>query len=453
MDQSSRNALLSLAQALLTILTYFLVMRQVVLSLGIGALGLWSLTMSLVAFVRLMDLGLANIPARMVAAESGDALRQAQFVDSTAVAGLSMFALLGFASYYALRPILLGSIDPVKHVEALWLLLGIIAVLPLNCLALVHLGALDGVGRADIRALVAIVGLLIYAGLALLLVSHFGVLALIFAQSVQHALTFLVARLLLCRRITPLGVFPHHFSFSVLRQATSFAVRIQLSTLPMALFDPFCRLLIGRTLGLNLLGIYELASKYAATTRTLVQAYANPILPEFARLLAQDRKAARIQYAAGQANISSLGLLISMAQILALPLVSYMLLDGLDPAFIVVSTILSFAWGVTCIGLVPQLYARAAGRLRYAMVGQWLLLFLGAIFVPLAELLGDSLWVLVSPAFAIIIGHAVAFFGEVRYLNLNHFGNSEGYRVPAILFLLALVSSAVSIFWISQLNL
>lgn len=67
-NRSSRNGLLPLAQALLRIITYFLVTRQVVIALGLEALGLWFLTTSLIAFVRMRDLGLAHVPARMVAA-------------------------------------------------------------------------------------------------------------------------------------------------------------------------------------------------------------------------------------------------------------------------------------------------------------------------------------------------------------------------------------------------
>ncbi len=442
-NRSSRTGLLSLAQALLTILTYFLVMRQVVIALGLEAMGLWSLTMSLVAFVRMLDLGLAHVPARMVAVKSGDGLGQAQVVDSTAFAGLGAFVLIAVVSYYGLRPILVGSLEPQMHAQALWLLLGIVAVLPLNSLALVHLGAIDGIGRADIRALVAIAGLVLYAVSALLLIEPYGVLALVYAQFVQHGLTFVVARALLCRRIAPLRLLPRHFSRSALQEAVSFGGRVQFSTLPMGLFDPLCRLLIGRSVGLELLGIYELASKFASSARTLVQAFANPVLPELARLLVNNSEAARVHFYARQTVISSLGLLVSIVQILALPIVSFLLLGAFDPAFILVSAVLSLAWGGTCIGLVSQLYARAAGRLRHAMVGQWLLLVLGGLLVQLAGLLRDDLWMLVAPGLAILIGHLVAFFGEVRYFGLNPVGNDAAYRILGLVFALTLVASAV----------
>ena len=441
-DRSSRNGLLSLAQALLTIATYFLVMRQVVIVLGLEALGLWSLTMSLVAFVRMLDLGLAHIPARMVASKTGDELAQARVVDSTAFAGLGAFVIMGIASFFALRPVLLGSLEPELHADAISLLLGIVAVLPLNTLALVHLGAIDGIGRADIRALVAIAGLFLYAGAALLLIHPYGIMALVYAQLAQHSLALVAARVLLCSRIAPLGLFPVRFSRSALVEAASFGVRVQLSTLPMALFDPLCRLLIGRSAGLEMLAIYELASKFAASTRTLVQAFANPILPELARLLVEDSAAARARYSASQTIISSLGLLVSTLQIIALPMVSFLLLGSFDAAFILVSAVLSLAWGGTCIGLVPQLYARAAGRLRHAMIGQWLLLALGWLLVSLAGFLRDELWMLIAPGLAVLIGHLVAFVGEVRHFGLNPLGNGAAYRIVWMVFALTMVASA-----------
>lgn len=442
-DRASRNGLLSLVQALLTVLTYFIVMRQVVIALGLEVLGLWSLTMSLVAFLRMLDLGLAHIPARMIAAKTGDDLAQARVVDSTAFAGLGPFVLMGIVSYYAIRPILVNSLEPELHGEALLLLLGIVAVQPINSLALVHLGAIDGIGRADIRALIAIAGLVVYAGCALVLIEPYSVMALVYAQLAQHGLGFFLARVLLCRRIATLRLLPVHFSRNVLHEAASFGARLQISTLPMALFDPLCRLLIGRSAGLELLAIYELASKFAASARLFLQAYANPVLPELARLLVEDDTAARSRYSAVQTTISSLGLLVPIGQILALPMVSFMLLGTIDPTFILVSAVLSLAWGGTCIGLVPMLYARAAGRLRHAMLGQWLLLLLGALLVPLAGLLRDELWMLVAPGLAILIGHLVTFAGEVRYFRLHPFGDSEAYRVWGLVIALSFITSAI----------
>lgn len=440
--RSSRNSLLSLAQALLTILTYFLVMRQVVIALGLEVLGLWSLTMSLVAFLRMLDLGLAHIPARMVAGKTGDGLGQAQVIDSTAFIGLAAFVMMGVVSYCALRPILVGSIEQELQAEALWLLLGTVAVLPLSSLSQVHLGAIDGIGRADIRAMVAIAGLILYAGSALLLMEPYGVMALVYAQLVQHGVALVVARLLLCRRIVPLRPFPFRFSGAVVRDAASFGIRVQFSTLPMALFDPLCRLLIGRSVGLELLALYELASKFASSVRLLIQAFANPLLPEFARLLAAGGQAARARYSASQTKLSSLGFLVSIGQIIVSPVVSFIMLDKVDPVFIIIAAVLSLAWGGTCIGLLPQLYARAAGRLRHAMLGQWLLLMLGGALVPLASLLNDDLWMLVAPGVAILIGHLASFLGESRHFGLNPVGDGGAHQVLGLVLALTLVASA-----------
>ncbi|MEE4537187.1 MAG: oligosaccharide flippase family protein, partial [Erythrobacter sp.] len=266
-----------MAQAIFTILVYFLVMRQVVATLGLEGLGLWSLTMSLVAFARMLDLGGTGVLARLVATASGEEKQQAQFIDSATIASTLGFSSVAVVGYFVLQPILFNSIEPRLQSEAATLLFGLLLLLPLNALGLVHLGALDGIGRADIRAGIAIIALLVYSTSTLMLIQRHGVMALVYGQFLQHVFTSIAARGLLRHLIGPLGSMPLNFSRARLLEAVSFGVRLQLTAIPMAVFDPLCRLMIGRSVGLDLLGIYELASKFAASSRTVVQAFANPV--------------------------------------------------------------------------------------------------------------------------------------------------------------------------------
>ncbi|MEO0698777.1 MAG: oligosaccharide flippase family protein, partial [Pseudomonadota bacterium] len=284
-NREARNGLLSLTQAVLTLVVYFLVMRQIVVVIGLESRGLWSLTASLVAFVRMLDLGGAQVLSRLVATETGREVDQARIIDTAALFGFAAFLVFAVAAYFGLRPVLLNSVEFALRSEASWLLLGLVLTLPVNVLGLVHLGALDGIGRADLRASVAIAALVIYALAALVLIRSQGVMALVYAQGLQHVFTIVAARNVLHTRLAPLAAFPRYFSVEKLRRVVSFGGALQASLLPMAIFDPLCRLLIGRSAGLELLGVYELASKFAASARTLVQAFTNPILPEFARAL------------------------------------------------------------------------------------------------------------------------------------------------------------------------
>lgn len=424
-DQAFRNGMLSMAQAILTILVYFLVMQQVIAKMGLEALGLWSLTMSLVAFARMLDLGGAGVLARLVATASGDEKRQAQFIDSAAIATSLGFGCLAVAGYFVLEPVLFDSIEPKLHAQAAMLLLGLLVLLPVNAIGLVHLGALDGIGRADMRAGIAIFALLLYVAATLLLIQRHGLMALIYAQFLQQGFASIAARVLLCQRIAPLRAIPLNFCRERFEETFSFGVRLQLSAIPMAVFDPLCRLMIGRAVGLDLLGIYELASKFAASSRLVVQAFANPIMPELARLMGKDHDAARRLYGKRQPVISTAAMLVSIGQILALPILSYVLLGRIDAQFVLVASLLSLAWGISCIGLMPQLYARAAGQVQHAIIGQWVLLASGFTIMSAASLLSNPLWMLIAPTGAIVFGHLLAFLREIRYFGLQASGEGK----------------------------
>jgi O-antigen/teichoic acid export membrane protein len=438
----SRNGLLSLGQAVITILAYFIVMQQVVSIAGLEALGLWSVAMSLVAFVRMLDLGGIQVLAKLVAASADDEVGQAYFVDSAAIASLVAFCFIATIAYVGLKPILHGSIDPSLYRESDSLLIGIVAVLPLTSLALVHLGALDGIGRADIRALISIISVVLYAVTAFLLLDDHGIFALVYGQFVQQGFAFIFSRGLVCKQVGTIGAWPTKLSLEKLNEIFSFGARLQVSILPLALFEPLCRLVIGRSVGLELLGIYELASKFAASTRQLIAALGNPIMPEFARLLVADERAAKERFATTQPLIVLFAMLGTIAQIISLPIASLILIGKIDPVFILSSSAISLAWGVACIGLVPQMYARAAGYLRYAIIGQWVMLILGSILLALANILRNDVAILIAPAISIIVGYVIAYLGEVRRFGLSYFGDGAAFHVLGVVFTLTLVALA-----------
>jgi len=442
-NRAIRNGILSMAQAMLTILVYFLVMQQVAIVVGLEAIGLWSISMSLVAFARMLDVAGTGVLARLVATAFESDLRQAQLIDSATIASTFGFGVLAVVGYFAFKPILFASIDTELYADAAALLVGLLLLLPLNAVALLHLGALDGAGRADIRAYIAIIALAISAAATFLLVRRHGVVSLVYAQFLQHGFTLICARILLIRLVPSLKIYPSNFCRERFLETSSFGLRMQVAAIPMAIFDPICRLLIGRVVGLELLGIYELTAKFAASSRLIVQSFANTIVPEFARLIGFDQPAAKAMFRNRDALVTTLALLSTMAQIAALPILSFLTLERIEPKFLIVGGALSYAWGISCIGLTSQLYARAAGVVRHAIVGQWSLLMAGIAALAIASLSENPLWILTAPAYAIILGHLLAYGRELRYFGLQPYGF---HRNPIMLVLIFILSLFTAIF-------
>jgi O-antigen/teichoic acid export membrane protein len=439
-----RNSAASLADTLLTILTYFLVMRQVVLTLGLEQAGLWSLILGYLTFLRILDQGGAASVSRFVAAAMENPEEQAGFADSAVWFSFTFFSVIAVIGFIPIDWLLQGSVDPALKHQTRHLLLGLLLILPMQMVALGQLAVLDGIGRADLRGAINGSATLVYAIVALALLPSHGIKALVYAQTAQSLIGMLAARVILAIKSPSISWFPAEFGIVYVQRLMGFGARLQIATIPMSLFDAFNRILIGRFSGLELLGLYDLAYKFAASARQVVQASLAPILPEFSRLLASNAEAAHRHYSviAPMAVIAAAG--VSMVQLIASPLVSYLMLKRIDGNFLLVTTALSLAWGLANLGLTSQMYARAAGVLRWAMLGQWLLLASGTTLVLLVGSTVGGIWVLMAPSIAIAAGHLVTLAGEVRQFELNTLRSA---LAPAALASLAIVilTSSVSI--------
>lgn len=424
-QQVARNGFLSLIQSVVGIGTYFLVMRHVVAVAGLGGVGLWSLTMGFVAFIRVMDLTGAGGLARMVALNPDNERLRSEYVDTLTAFIFALYAVLSLMAYVPLRYAMDESVAQGTEALAHALLVLAMISLPINVAGMGQLSAIDGLGRADIRSMLNIAGFALYGIVAARLVSSQGILGLAYAQIAQYALLLVASRMVLARRLPSLRLVPSRFSRKAAGQALYYGFRLQASSIPMSLFDPLTRFFLARWAGLEALGIYDLSYKLAGNTRTLVQAGMNPLVPEFSRLWSTDNRAARAYHATASSRAVRVIAIAYAVLILTAPMFSLFLLSHISAEFVFSVAVLSLGWGVASVGLATQLFARATGLLRWSIAGQWFLLVLGTSLVYLATQSDESIYAAIGVAVAVAIGHMVAFAGETRMLTLTPFGTGK----------------------------
>lgn len=441
-QRMARNGLLSLMQSVVGIGTYFLVMRYVLAIAGLEAVGLWSLTMGFVAFIRVMDLTGAGGLARMVALNPDNERLRSEYIDTLTAFIVALYAALSLIAYFPLRYAMEGSVAPGTEAIAQELLIYAMISLPLNVAGMGHLSAIDGLGRADIRSILNIGGFVLYGVVAAILLSSKGILGLAYAQLVQYAVLLVASRVVLIQRLPSLCLIPTQFSRKAAGEALHYGFRLQASSIPMSLFDPLTRVFLGRWAGLENLGIFDLSYKLAGNVRTLVQAGMNPLVPEFARIWSTDTAAARAHHAMTSARAIRTVAIAYTALILAAPAFSLFLLSHMSAEFIFSVAVLSLGWGVASIGLATQLFARAVGVLRWSIIGQWLVLVLGGVLVYLATRSNEAIYAAIAVAIAIAIGHIIAFAGEIRMLTLTPFGDKKQaiISLAALAFLVAIAA-------------
>lgn len=378
-----------MVQGLVATLAYFLILRQVIVWHGAAAAGGWSMVVGLCALLRVGDVfGGAGL-ARLLARAPTTAGRRGHLLDTVLAASLGYYALVGVLALPALQ---FHAAMPDRALVPLALLL-----LLANAASTALLASLDGIGRADLRARIATAGAAGSCLAALLLIPGSGLHGLAAALIVQAVAQALAARWALRRALPGLGWLPRRLSMAALREASRFGLGLQASFLPLLIYEPLSRVLVGRLVGLEALAVFDLAYKLASYMRMLLQSATTPLLPEFARLGAAARGLYR--------RAGRLTLWLSLGQWLltlaAAPLVSLLTLGAVLPGFVISAAVFATAFAVASAGLVPSQFAQSQGRLGWNIAGQWTI----AAAIPV---MGLTLWWGLAPVSALVPAMAVA---------------------------------------------
>lgn len=407
-----KNRVLSLLQSIVGVTSYFFVMREVVKILGIQSLGLWSLTVGLIAFIRIIDLSGASSVARLVALKKNDTLSQSRYIDTISLVGLCVFSLLCFIFFTPFLTIIYNSIDSELFILAKKLLLITFISLPINVLSMTYLSALDGLGRADIKSIINIISYISYILLSFSFITAYGLIGLAYAQMIQFLLSLILSRLMLYRYLEHLKLLPSYFNYSILRNSIGYIIRIQIFSSPIMLFDPLMRVLIARWYGLDFLGLYDLGYKIAANIKTMIQAYFNPIIPELSSIWAENKQRAITKAINYQKDFSWIIFISFASAIILSPLLSIILLGNINIEFLYILTSMAFSWGLTTLFLPINLLARASDTLIFSILGQILIIITAVLGFYIVSLIDVRMLFIAIVGLSIIFGNTFGFLGE-----------------------------------------
>lgn len=411
-DKESINKFYSLFQTIIGICSYFFVIRFVINSLGLEFLGIWSLTIGFVSFIRLIDLSGSTSLARLVAIRQKGSFEQAKCIDTVSIAGLLLFSLLGMLFYFSFSEIIFDNLRSELISLGKKLLLIAVISLPINILSMAQLSALDGLGRADIRSIINIICYLIFIFLGVFLISRYGLIGLAYAQLTQYILSLVLARIKLYKYIESLRLLPIYWSSNIFKNIIGYVLRIQFWSMPMMTLDPLMRIIVSRLYGLEFLGIYELAYKINGHLRALIQGYFNPILPELAAVTSRSKNLAYEMTINYHKNFLYINFLLYSSLVLFSPVLSIFLFGEINEEFIKTQSIICIGWCISTFLLPTNLLAKAQDLLYFSIVGQFILLLTTITGIFISAPLNIFLTVPVSISFGLIVGNLFGFFGE-----------------------------------------
>lgn len=390
----NRNMAMSGLQSVAAIGTLFLSYRLVIMALGQETLGLWSLLMGLTLAVRLFDPTGGATVGRFVAIAGKNHARgensgptAVQYVDTAILLLLALYAVLATGAFLPLGWLLRSQIDdPAQLGVALGVLPLLLGLMVANVVAMSNSDAIDGIGRADVRAAIMIASYLVQLALVWWWLPLFGLAGLALAQLVQYGFIALISRAVLRHHIANVGWFPQRGSMAVARQMVGYGAKLQLSALALLMADPILRLLINHYAGLSLLGLYELASKLVVQLRGLLVSAMMPLIPQFAahggnmdeKDHALFRRMVRLVTLAAAA--------IAVVAVAASPILGWIMLDSIDRELILLTAILAAGYFGNTVSLIHYLQAQASGRLFWNIIGTFAIglttLAIGPLLVP-----------------------------------------------------------------------
>lgn len=400
-----RNALFSVAEVLLNGLGLFLIYKNVVSTLGVSLLGVWSLVLATTAFGRLADVGISAGLARFVARElaKGEAGSPQSYIETGM---LSVAAIMGVLTLVAYWPIYFA-LGIALHDHQLALAREIIPYALLTFWLLninaVTAASLLGLHRADLRSISNICGMLVQVAASLALVKGFQLKGLAWAQTAQYIVAIGLSWTFVVRVGRTVPAVPVHFRRGLFKELLGFGTKLQVGTIANLLFEPATKIILGHIAGAATLGLYELAYRMVYQVRGVAITALQNLVPAFANLRETNREALRSLFLKACRGAAIIGAPLMAGVAVGAPIVSLIWIGGYSSEFVRLSALLSLCWAINILAAPSYFLGMGTGEVNVNVGGQ----VLTGIMSPLAAYLAGRYFGSYAAVGGIVVGKII----------------------------------------------
>ena len=420
-----RNAIMAVLEALCAAATALLLIRVIIADLGVVALGVWAVVAATLSFSQVADISLAGalqkfVPGAMSQGHTDSAIR---YIETALAVVIPVYLLIAVIGEPLFSFLLRVSISGDGIAMALQILPYSLLVFWLANVAMVPLSALAGLQRYDLRSAISIVGILLQFTGAILLIPRYGILGLVIAQILQNAFMLACGYIVLRRTLPGIARVPLRFSRAHFREMVSYGSKIQLTGIALFLFEPTTKLILSNVSGLAWVGYYEMATRLAKQVRQLIVSASQVTVPALAHAQERDVDGAFYFYVQ----------MFKVHWILAWPVMGT--LAALTPAiaalwfgngsnlFVVMALPVIAAWAVNLTAAPAYFMSLASGKLRWNLIGMFVMSTVNTIFAfLLGYLIGG--WGVIAAAtgglaagsICMIVGNHLQAGGRLRQI-------------------------------------
>ncbi len=364
-----RNATFAVLQVVCTTVCVFLAYKVVISELGLEVMGIWSLLMAGSALARVADFSGGGALARFVALESSNLkCKRVILVIHTVVLNTVFLNILLGALLTLIAVILIPRIVDFSIQEiAFEMVPYAVATTILSGVALGLLSAIDGVHRADQRAMVASGSSVVLVALTWFLVPVFGAEGYGIAQVAQQIVVISMAWVVLRYHVADLGFFPWRWSQEIFRVTIAYALKLNAISGLNLLLEPLVKFSINFVGGVIAVSYYELGSRLVTQLRSFIVAGSRPLIPAIA---AGDDIYLEITLGKAFSVIGAVSCVAVVVSVLSGPIFSFVMLEKVEFEVLFVVCTLSMGWGINTLCLPLYLAGLAKGILRWNIVAQ-----------------------------------------------------------------------------------
>ncbi|MDB5027395.1 MAG: hypothetical protein JWO66_1084 [Candidatus Eremiobacteraeota bacterium] len=324
--RTAGNAIASAGAHAASTLVVIAITPYAVATLGLAAYGLWALVSVVVRFAMLADFGLGPSLTKYVAEHSARGDRdRVRGVITVGVLYYLALAAIAIPLALLLGPRLIDSLHlpPDLRAQAPAILVGTLIWFVTSLLMWSTLSSLvNGLGHLRVTAAAAAIGQTAgAAAIVALLATHHGIWSMILGSYVQVVVQSVIVYAYARRRFGPVLISPFAVESSVFRSLFVFGGWIQLTTIAGLFGAETVQVIVGVTLGVEAVAVFDLGSRVARAVRVLAYHLNAAFLPavaahevEHGTLSAQNTLAGASRYA-GLISVAATGLLIAIAPI------------------------------------------------------------------------------------------------------------------------------------------
>lgn len=362
-----RNASMTVIQVMTSGATLFFLYRYLLKTIGLELLGVWSIVLATTMAAKISELGFSGSVVKFVAKylALNNPKRVSEIIQS---ATLSVAFFMGSVVMIAYVPFqhLLEYAVPHKGLDAALALFPYALIsLWLNSIAGAFQSGLDGCQRIDIKSYLIVGGNIFYLFAVFALVPYFGFLGLAYAQILQSAVLLVVGWILLRKELPCMPSLPIYWNHSAFLEMWRYAINFQVNSLAAMLYDPVTKALLGKFGGLNMVGMYEMASRMIMQFRTIVVSANQVLVPAIASLEEGEQAKIPVLYQKSYSLMLFITIPYFALILSALPFISEVWVGHYDEIFINISMLLAVGWFYNLL-IGPAYFSYLGlGRLRW----------------------------------------------------------------------------------------